>query len=80
MYNKYNYYDIILYLNIKLFRLVEETIEEMNEQNIEINIPKIRDQVFSILSESLRSPGEPIITFSMSKIEPTPEDRIISKE
>lgn len=71
---------MIYILIMKLFRLVEETIEELNEQNIEINIPKIRDQVFSVLSESLRSPGEPIVTFSMSKVEPTSEDRIISKE
>lgn len=52
----------------------------MNEQNIEINIPKIRDQVFSVLSESLRSPGEPTITFALSKVEPTTNDRITSKE
>jgi len=52
----------------------------MREENIETNIPKVRDQVFSILSESLRSPGEPIITFVMSKIEPTPEDSITAKE
>lgn len=52
----------------------------MSEKNIEINVPDIRDQVFSILSESLRSPGEPIIAFVMSKIEPTSEDRITVKE
>lgn len=52
----------------------------MKETNIETNIPKVRDQVFSVLSESLRSPGEPIITFVMSKIDPTPEDLIKAKE
>jgi len=52
----------------------------MGEKNIETNISKVRDQVFSILSDSLRSPGEPIITFIMSKIEPTPEDSITAKE
>jgi len=52
----------------------------MGELNIETNIPKVREQVFSILSDSLRSPGEPIITFIMSKIEPTPEDSITAKE
>jgi len=52
----------------------------MREKNIESNIPKVRDQVFSILSDSLRSPGEPIITFILSKIEPTPEDSITAKE
>lgn len=64
----------------QLFRFIEETLEEMNEKNIETNIPKVRDQVFSVLSESLRSPGEPIITFVMSKIEPTIKDRITAKE
>jgi len=52
----------------------------MGEKSIETNIPKVRDQVFSILSDSLRSPGEPIITFILSKIEPTPEDSITAKE
>lgn len=52
----------------------------MGENNIETNISKVRDQVFSILSDSLRSPGEPIITFVMAKIEPTPEDSITAKE
>lgn len=52
----------------------------MNEKNIEINISKVRDEVFSMLSESLRSPGEPTVTFIMSNIEPTPEDQITSKE
>lgn len=52
----------------------------MNEANIETNISKVREQVFNILSESLRSPGEPTITFAMSSIEPTPEDRITAKE
>jgi len=52
----------------------------MNETNIESNISKVRDQVFSILSESLRSPGEPIITFVMSKIDVTDEDCITAKE
>lgn len=52
----------------------------MNEKVIETNLPKVRDQVFNILSESLRSPGEPIITFVMSEIDPTPEDRITAKE
>ncbi|KAE9526974.1 hypothetical protein AGLY_013622 [Aphis glycines] len=61
-------------------RLVAETLEEMREKNIETNIPKVRDQVFSILSDSLRSPGEPIITFILSKIEPTPEDSITAKD
>jgi len=62
------------------FRLVKETLEEMNENNIETNIPKVRDHVFNVLSESLRSPGEPIITFVMSEIEPTVEDLITAKE
>lgn len=52
----------------------------MSEKNIETDIPKVRDQVFSVLSESLRSPGEPVITFVMSKIDPTPEDLITTKE
>lgn len=52
----------------------------MTEKNIETDIPKVRDEVFSVLSESLRSPGEPIITFVMSEIEPTIEDRITAKE
>lgn len=52
----------------------------MSEKNIEVNISKVREQVFSVLSESLRSPGEPMITFVMSKIEPTSEDRITAKE
>lgn len=52
----------------------------MNEKNIERNVPDVRDQVFNILSESLRSPGEPIIAFIMSNIEPTSEDRITAKE
>jgi len=62
------------------YRLVEETLEEMNDTNIETNIPKVRDQVFSILSESMRSPGDPIISFVMSKIETTAEDCITAKE
>lgn len=52
----------------------------MNEKNIETDVSQIRDQVFSMLSESLRSPGEPIVTFMMSKLEPTPEEQITSKE
>jgi len=64
----------------QIFRFIEETLEDMNETKIETNIPKVRDQVFSVLSESLRSPGEPIIKFVMSKIEPTIIDRITAKE
>lgn len=63
-----------------IIRLVEETLEEMNDSHIEINISKVRDQVFSILSESLRSPGEPIITFIISNIESTSDDCITTKE
>lgn len=62
------------------YRLVEETLEEMNDTNIETNISKVRDQVFSILSESMRSPGDPIISFVMSRIETTAEDCIAAKE
>lgn len=71
---------IKLYLILTLFRLLEETLEEMNEKNIETNVSKVRDEVFNTLSESLRSPGEPIITFIMSKLEPTCENQITSKE
>uniref|UniRef100_A0A2S2Q357 Coiled-coil and C2 domain-containing protein 2A n=1 Tax=Sipha flava TaxID=143950 RepID=A0A2S2Q357_9HEMI len=60
--------------------LVEETVEEMKEKNIETNIPEVRDQACSMLSESLRSPGEPIIKFILSKIEPTPVEQITAKE
>jgi hypothetical protein len=52
----------------------------MKEKNIETNIPEVRDQACSMLSESLRSPGEPIIKFILSKIEPTPVEQITAKE
>lgn len=52
----------------------------MKEKNIETNISKVRDQACSMLSESLRSPGEPIINFVLSTIEPTPVDQITAKE
>lgn len=63
-----------------IIRLVEETLEEMNDSHIETSISKVRDQVFSVLSESLRSPGEPIITFVISNIESTSDDCITTKE
>lgn len=63
-----------------IIRLVEETLEEMNDSHIEINISKVRDQVFSILSESLRSPGEPTITFVISNIDSTSDDCVTTKE
>lgn len=52
----------------------------MNEKNVETNASQVRDEVFSMLSESLRSPGEPIVTFIMSQLEPTAENQITSKE
>lgn len=47
---------------------------------METNVSEVRNEVFSMLSESLRSPGEPIVSFIMSKLEPTREDQITSKE
>ncbi|XP_050435842.1 coiled-coil and C2 domain-containing protein 2A isoform X2 [Adelges cooleyi] len=59
---------------------VEETIEEMKENNMEVNIPNVRDQVFKKLSESIRSPGDPFISFMMTKIESTSDDLLTAKD
>ncbi|XP_050537512.1 coiled-coil and C2 domain-containing protein 2A isoform X2 [Daktulosphaira vitifoliae] len=59
---------------------IEETIEELKDNNIEVNITKIRDEILNRLSESIRSPGDPLINFVVTNIEPLSNDKINAKD